>query len=75
MFIVYRLSRPEVPTTMPKTTVKLSEIGEFGLIGRIRNWMASSSSGLIKGIGDDVAVIQMDGGILLATTDMHGVNR
>jgi thiamine-monophosphate kinase len=48
----------------------LSEIGEFGLIDRIRNWMASSPPGLIRGIGDDVAVIRMDGKTLLATTDI-----
>lgn len=55
---------------MNKSQLRLREIGEFGLIGRIRNWMASSAPGLIEGIGDDVAVIQMDGKILMATTDI-----
>ena len=48
----------------------LREIGEFGLIRRIRGWMASSDPSLVQGIGDDVAVIRMGSKALLATTDM-----
>jgi thiamine-monophosphate kinase len=48
----------------------LREIGEFGLIRRIRGWMASSDPSLLQGIGDDVAVIRMGSKTLLATTDM-----
>jgi len=48
----------------------LRQLGEFGLINRIRNWMASSPSGLIQGIGDDVAVVEMGSTTLLATTDI-----
>jgi thiamine-monophosphate kinase len=48
----------------------LREIGEFGLIQRIRGWMASSDPSLVQGIGDDVAVIRMGSKALLATTDM-----
>jgi len=48
----------------------LREIGEFGLIDRIRKWMAASDSAVIQGIGDDVAVIEMAGKTLLVTTDI-----
>ena len=37
----------------------LREIGEFGLINRIRKWVTSPDPALIQGIGDDVAVIEM----------------
>jgi thiamine-monophosphate kinase len=37
----------------------LREIGEFGLINRIRKWMISSDPALVQRIGDDVAVIEM----------------
>ena len=48
----------------------LREIGEFGLIHRIRKWITSSDPGLIQGIGDDVAVIEMGSRALLVTTDI-----
>ena len=48
----------------------LRDIGEFGLIDRIRKWMAASDSALIQGIGDDVAVIEIGGKALLVTTDI-----
>jgi thiamine-monophosphate kinase len=48
----------------------LREIGEFGLIDRIRKWMTASDSAVIQGIGDDVAVIEMAGKTLLVTTDI-----
>lgn len=48
----------------------LQEIGEFGLINRIRKWITSSDPALIQGIGDDVAVIEMGKKALLVTTDI-----
>jgi thiamine-monophosphate kinase len=48
----------------------LQEIGEFGLIHRIRKWIPSSDPALIQGIGDDVAVIEMGAKVLLITTDI-----
>jgi thiamine-monophosphate kinase len=48
----------------------LREIGEFGLIDRIREWMAVSDPALIRGIGDDVAVIDSGDKVLLITTDI-----
>jgi len=50
--------------------MNLREIGEFGLINRIREWMAISHSDLVQGIGDDVAVIEMGEKALLVTTDI-----
>jgi thiamine-monophosphate kinase len=50
--------------------MELQEIGEFGLVGRIRKWMATSDPALIKGIGDDVAVIEVGHKVLLVTTDI-----
>jgi thiamine-monophosphate kinase len=48
----------------------LQEIGEFGLLSRVRQWMAVSRQDLIQGIGDDVAVIESGSKVLLATTDL-----
>jgi len=51
----------------------LQEIGEFGLIHRIRKGITSSDPALVQGIGDDVAVIKMgETGtkVLLVTTDI-----
>ena len=48
----------------------LGDIGEFGLIQRIREWMTPVDPSLVQGIGDDVAVIRTGNRILLATTDI-----
>lgn len=48
----------------------LREIGEFGLINRIRRWVTSSDPALVQGIGDDVAVIGTGSTALLVTTDI-----
>ncbi len=51
----------------------LQEIGEFGLIHRIRKGITSSDPALVQGIGDDVAVLEMGGmgtKALLVTTDI-----
>jgi thiamine-monophosphate kinase len=48
----------------------LRQIGEFGLIHRIRKWITSSDPALVQGIGDDVAVIEMGAKALLVTTDI-----
>jgi len=48
----------------------LQEIGEFGLIHRIRKGITSSDPALVQGIGDDVAVIEMGKKALLITTDI-----
>lgn len=48
----------------------LREIGEFGLINRIRKWTSTSNPALLKGIGDDVAVIETGKKVWLVTTDL-----
>lgn len=52
--------------------MKLSDLGEFGLIGLLKKGPATRDSrhATIAGIGDDAAVLRMNGGVLLlATTD------
>ena len=48
----------------------LREVGEFGLIAKIRNWMDVSRADVVQGIGDDVAVVEMGEKALLITTDI-----
>ncbi len=48
----------------------LREIGEFGLIDRIRKWTSTRDPALMKGIGDDVAVIDVGKKAILVTTDL-----
>jgi thiamine-monophosphate kinase len=50
--------------------VDLRKIGEFGLINRIRRWTSTSDPALLKGIGDDVAVIGIGEKAWLVTTDL-----
>ncbi len=51
--------------------ISLKEIGEFGFIEMIKNSCPAKTGGLIKGIGDDCAVIgPFDGKALLMSTDM-----
>ncbi|MCM8799246.1 MAG: thiamine-phosphate kinase [Candidatus Omnitrophica bacterium] len=39
--------------------IRIADLGEFGLIGKIKSWVRKSSS-VIKGIGEDCAVIEYD---------------
>lgn len=51
--------------------MKVSEIGEFGLIKRVTAGTVFNGHGLIKGIGDDAAVISpSQGKVLLLSSDM-----
>lgn len=51
--------------------MKLSEIGEFGLIERVTKELPVSRSKVLKGVGDDTAVLRTGGDkLLLMTTDM-----
>jgi thiamine-monophosphate kinase len=55
--------------------MKISELGEFGLIDRIKRFVPASSADVVVGIGDDVAVLQTEGGsYLLATCDAQVQN-
>ncbi len=51
-------------------TMRLSELGEFGLIKGLRNKFKYTSSEILKGIGDDTAVIKTQAGTTLITADM-----
>jgi thiamine-monophosphate kinase len=53
-----------------KENTPISKIGEFGLIEHIAANFQSKNSKVIKGIGDDAAVIDMGEACLLVTTDM-----
>jgi thiamine-monophosphate kinase len=53
-----------------KKRTELSEIGEFGLIDRLKDLSRNSEKSTIKGIGDDAAVIEMAGECMLVSTDM-----
>ena len=51
--------------------MKISTLGEFGLIELIRKTTARGAKGVVVGIGDDAAVLRCSAGArLLATTDM-----
>lgn len=51
--------------------MKLSSLGEFGLIHAIQKLSPARSSGTVIGIGDDAAVLKISPAkLLLATTDM-----
>jgi thiamine-monophosphate kinase len=52
--------------------VKLKDLGEFGFLARMREWMAArgSSQSAVVGIGDDAAVVQVtEGARLVAAAD------
>ena len=50
--------------------MKISQIGEFGLIERIQHALPTSGHGVLVGIGDDTAVLKVDPArVLLATCD------
>lgn len=54
-----------------KEKMKLSELGEFGLIELLTRDMIHNPDGLIKGVGDDTAVLKVGKGVwLLFTADM-----
>jgi len=56
---------------------ELSEIGEFGLIERLKGYLPAKSDKIIKSIGDDAAVIKnSDDSVQLISTDllMEGVH-
>ncbi len=52
--------------------MRISDIGEFGLIDRIDRALGSPGAGVVVGIGDDVAVLRGGGqNYLLATCDIQ----
>lgn len=65
-----KYSEKKIRSRVTDTNYDLQDIGEFGLIASIRNWMGNPRSEVIRGIGDDVAVIEMGKKTLLLTTDI-----
>jgi thiamine-monophosphate kinase len=55
---------------MEQKRTELSQLGEFGLIDRIKNNLSLQNSTSLKGIGDDAAVIDIGKENLLVSTDM-----
>ena len=52
--------------------MQISDLGEFGLIERIRSQIASYGPDVVVGIGDDVAVLKpTEGRLLLVTCDIQ----
>ncbi len=55
--------------------MRVSDLGEFGLIRRISGFLSSPPGDVVVGIGDDVAVLRTDGPeYLLATCDVQVEN-
>ncbi len=55
---------------MPESGPTVADIGEFGLIARLRQRFGAPGFGVVRGIGDDTAVLRVtSGSLLLATTD------
>ncbi|MFH2012162.1 MAG: thiamine-phosphate kinase [Pseudomonadota bacterium] len=51
--------------------MKIKEVGEFGLIERVKAKLAVPHQNIIKGIGDDACAIEVqEGSLLLSTSDL-----
>ncbi len=55
---------------MDQKRTEITQIGEFGLIGRINSSISLSQPSTLKGIGDDAAVIDDGENVILLSTDM-----
>jgi thiamine-monophosphate kinase len=55
---------------MSENRTELSQLGEFGLIDRIKSKFSNSQLTTLKGIGDDAAIIDAGSDSLLISTDM-----
>jgi len=55
---------------MAEKRTEIADLGEFGLINRIKNNFATQNLTSLKGIGDDAAVIDIGTENLLVSTDM-----
>lgn len=54
----------------PKSRTELSALGEFGLIDHLTNQIKLKDPAVIKGVGDDTAVIDAGDHYMLATKDL-----
>jgi thiamine-monophosphate kinase len=58
-------------TGEPETKLTpLADLGEFGLIDRLTSDIIIKNPSTLKGVGDDAAVIDMEGKLLLLSTDL-----
>src|SRR5258708_32969638 len=55
---------------MSEKRTEIADLGEFGLIDRIKSNFSNQNSTSLKGIGDDAAVIDIGAENLLVSTDM-----
>ncbi|MFM7853775.1 MAG: thiamine-phosphate kinase [Flammeovirgaceae bacterium] len=55
---------------MDEQRTELAQIGEFGLIDRVQKQFALQNDTSVMGIGDDAAIIDTTGQLMLVTTDM-----
>ena len=55
-----------------KNLTPLADLGEFGLIDRLTRDIVIKNPSTLKGVGDDAAVIDMNGKLLLLSTDSSG---
>jgi thiamine-monophosphate kinase len=53
-----------------RSLTPLSELGEFGLIRHLTENIRLKHSGTVKGVGDDAAVFDYSGKLVVVTTDM-----
>ncbi len=66
---MYNKNKGSKPVTGNKRT-EISEVGEFGLIDRLTRNIRIKNPGTVTGVGDDAAVIDTKGNILLLSTDL-----
>jgi thiamine-monophosphate kinase len=62
--------RKKKPGISETKLTPLSDLGEFGLIDRLTRDIVIKNPSTLKGIGDDAAVIDMNGKLLLLSTDL-----
>lgn len=55
---------------MPENRTEISQLGEFGLIDRIKQNIVLRNASSVKGIGDDAAVIDAGNDYVLISTDL-----
>lgn len=66
------MKRTARPNLHRRPSVRIADLGEFGLIDRIRRALRPPADGVVIGIGDDTAALDTGGPrLLLATVDMQ----
>jgi len=62
--------RKKKPGISELKLTSLAELGEFGLIDRLTRDIVIKNPSTLKGVGDDAAVIDLNGKLLLLSTDL-----